>query len=61
MTGNTRTIATATPSEILFVFGHEMGHYVLLHIPKEVAIDVTILLVLIYGRDATICALAIGS
>lgn len=42
------TIAKATPSEILFVFGHEMGHYVLFHIPQEVAIDCTILLVLLY-------------
>jgi STE24 endopeptidase len=42
------TIASATVPEILFVFGHEMGHYVLLHIPKEVSIDAAILLLLIY-------------
>jgi STE24 endopeptidase len=42
------TIAKATVPETLFVFGHEMGHYVLLHIPKEIAIDATILLVLLY-------------
>jgi len=42
------TIANATVPETLFVFGHEMGHYVLLHIPKEIAIDATILLVLLY-------------
>ncbi len=42
------TIRTATPDETLFVFGHEMGHYVLLHIPKEIAIDVAILLALLY-------------
>lgn len=42
------TIAKATIPETLFVFGHEMGHYVLLHIPKEIAIDASILLFLLY-------------
>jgi len=42
------TLAKATIPETLFVFGHEMGHYVLLHIPKELAIDALILLVLCY-------------
>ena len=42
------TIANATVPETLFVFGHEMGHYVLHHIPKEMAIDATILLFLLY-------------
>jgi len=42
------TIAKATVPETLFVFGHEMGHYVLLHIPKIIAIDATILLLLLY-------------
>jgi STE24 endopeptidase len=42
------TIAKATVPETLFVFGHEMGHYVLLHIPKEIAIDAAILLFLLY-------------
>jgi STE24 endopeptidase len=42
------TIAKATIPETLFVFGHEMGHYVLFHIPKELAIDACILLVLLY-------------
>ncbi|MFZ1916429.1 MAG: M48 family metallopeptidase [Terriglobales bacterium] len=42
------TIAKATVPETLFVFGHEMGHYVLHHIPKEIAIDATILLFLLY-------------
>src|SRR5205823_10908286 len=32
--------------ETLVVFGHEMGHYVLLHIPKQTAIDEAIVLVL---------------
>ncbi len=42
------TIANATVPETLFVFGHEMGHYVLLHIPKEICIDASILLFLLY-------------
>jgi|HubBroStandDraft_2_1064218.scaffolds.fasta_scaffold15011_2 STE24 endopeptidase len=42
------TIAKATIPETLFVFGHEMGHYVLLHIPKEICIDASILLFLLY-------------
>jgi Zn-dependent protease with chaperone function len=42
------TIAKATVPETLFVFGHEMGHYVLLHIPKEIGIDAAILLFLLY-------------
>jgi STE24 endopeptidase len=42
------TIAKATVPETLFVFGHEMGHYVLLHIPKEICIDAVILLFLLY-------------
>jgi STE24 endopeptidase len=42
------TIAKATIPETLFVFGHEMGHYVLLHIPKEISIMATILLFLLY-------------
>jgi len=42
------TIAKATVPETLFVFGHEMGHYVLLHIPKELFIDAGLLLVLLY-------------
>jgi len=31
------TIARATIPQTLYVFGHEMGHYVLLHIPKFIA------------------------
>jgi Zn-dependent protease with chaperone function len=42
------TIAKATVPETLFVFGHEMGHYVLHHIPKEIAIDAAILLFVLY-------------
>ena len=43
------TMHDMTTPEVLFVFGHEMGHYVLHHIPKEVAIDLAILLVLLYA------------
>ncbi|MGC2559737.1 MAG: M48 family metallopeptidase, partial [Terriglobales bacterium] len=42
------TVAKATIPETLFVFGHEMGHYVLLHIPKEMGIISLILLFLLY-------------
>lgn len=42
------TIQKATIPQILFVFGHEMGHYVLLHIPKELAIDAAVLLALFF-------------
>ncbi len=41
-------IAKSTVPETLFVFGHEMGHYVLLHIPKELAMGEAILLFLFY-------------
>jgi STE24 endopeptidase len=43
------TILTkASPQEALFVFGHEMGHYVLLHVPQLIGIISLILLVLLY-------------
>ncbi len=42
------TLAKATIPETLFVFGHEMGHYVLFHIPKLLAIDAGILLALLF-------------
>lgn len=42
------TMRQLTIPETLLVFGHEMGHYVLHHIPKEMAIDLTVLLVLLY-------------
>ena len=41
-------LAKSTVPETLFVFGHEMGHYVLLHIPKEMALYEIILLFLLY-------------
>ena len=43
------TLQKASTPEVLFVFGHEMGHYVLHHIPKEVAIDGLLLLGLLYA------------
>jgi Zn-dependent protease with chaperone function len=53
------TIAKATIPEILFVFGHEMGHYVLYHILKALAIDALALLLLLYlGFRAVHWALA---
>ena len=42
------TMQQMTTPETLFVFGHEMGHYALGHIPKEVAIDLLLLLLLFY-------------
>lgn len=34
------TIAKATPDEILFIFGHEMGHYVLRHIVRGLVVAI---------------------
>lgn len=42
------TMQKMTTPETLFVFGHEMGHYVLHHIPKELTLMLGILLVLFY-------------
>ncbi len=42
------TMKDMTIPETLFVFGHEMGHYVLHHIVKELALMLGILLVLFY-------------
>jgi Zn-dependent protease with chaperone function len=39
------TIAKATPDEISFIFGHEMGHYVLNHVYKGIAFTAALLLV----------------
>jgi Zn-dependent protease with chaperone function len=38
------TIVRMTPPEILFVVGHEMGHYVLHHVAKGIAISFGVLL-----------------
>jgi Zn-dependent protease with chaperone function len=40
------TLSNSTIPETLFVFGHEMGHYVLLHIPKQLALFTLLLLAL---------------
>jgi len=42
------TIAKMTPDEIVFVFGHESGHYVLGHIGSTVVFTFAILLVTFY-------------
>jgi STE24 endopeptidase len=42
------TIAKMTTPQIVFVTGHEMGHYVLLHIPKEFALLAVVFLILFY-------------
>jgi STE24 endopeptidase len=42
------TMQHMTTPETLFVFGHEMGHYVLLHIPKEMSIFLALFLLLFY-------------
>jgi len=42
------TISKMTQPEILFVFGHEMGHYVLGHIAKGIAFASSVLLVFLF-------------
>jgi Zn-dependent protease with chaperone function len=42
------TITKATPDEILMVFGHESGHYVLGHIRTGVGFSILLLLVTLY-------------
>jgi Zn-dependent protease with chaperone function len=42
------TIAKMTTPQIVFVAGHEMGHYVLLHVVKELAIGAVFLFILFY-------------
>lgn len=42
------TIAKMTPAQIQFVFGHEMGHYVLGHIPKQIGFLAIVLLIALY-------------
>lgn len=42
------SIAKATPDEIAFIFGHEMGHYVLGHIPLGLGFAAAVLLLLFY-------------
>jgi STE24 endopeptidase len=42
------SIAKATPDEISFIFGHEMGHYVLNHIYRGIAFTGVVLVVLFW-------------
>lgn len=42
------TVARMTIPQTLFVFGHEMGHYVLGHIPKTIAFTSGLLLLFLY-------------
>jgi STE24 endopeptidase len=42
-------IARLTQPQILFVFGHEMGHYVLGHIPKEIGLLAVFMLLALYA------------
>jgi Zn-dependent protease with chaperone function len=42
------TIAKMTTPQIVFVAGHETGHYVLYHIPQELALDAAVFLALFY-------------
>jgi Zn-dependent protease with chaperone function len=42
------TMAKMSTPEIMFVFGHEMGHYVLGHIPKGIAFALATLLLFLY-------------
>jgi Zn-dependent protease with chaperone function len=42
------TMARLTNEQTLFVFGHEMGHYVLRHIPKLIGLIVAILFMFLY-------------
>ncbi len=42
------TFEKLNPDQTLLVLGHEAGHYVLHHIPKEFALDEMLFLVLFY-------------
>jgi Zn-dependent protease with chaperone function len=48
------TIKKMTPDEIVFVAGHEMGHYVLGHIPKLIGLGAALLFALFYLGHRTI-------
>jgi Zn-dependent protease with chaperone function len=51
------TLAKATIPQTLFVFGHEMGHYVLKHIPKTIAFLWGVLFVLFALSSAVLSRL----
>jgi Zn-dependent protease with chaperone function len=42
------SIAKGTPDEILFIFGHEMGHYVLGHIVRGILFSFVVILILFF-------------
>jgi Zn-dependent protease with chaperone function len=46
------TLAKMTTPQTLFVFGHEMGHYVLAHIPKTILFVAGLLLLLFFVTHA---------
>lgn len=48
------TLQKATPDEVLFIFGHEMGHYVLNHIYKGMAFAAGLLFVLLWLGDRSV-------
>jgi Zn-dependent protease with chaperone function len=48
------TIAKMNTPQIVFVAGHEMGHYVLLHIPQLLAFAAILLLIFLYLGFRTI-------
>jgi len=45
------TIAKLTPDELLFVMGHEMGHYVLGHVVRSIFFAAGLILVTLYAAD----------
>jgi STE24 endopeptidase len=52
------TIAKMNTPQIVYVAGHEMGHYVLSHIPKGLAFGAAVLLILFYLGYRTVGGLA---
>jgi STE24 endopeptidase len=51
------TIARMNDRELLFVMGHEMGHYVLGHVWQMVALSSLLILVLLYAAYRTMSAI----
>jgi len=45
------TIAKLQPAELLFVMGHEMGHYVLGHVMKSILFFAVLILATLYAAD----------
>jgi len=43
------TIAKMTTDQTVYVFGHEMGHYVLHHVPKSILFVATLLLLFLFA------------